>query len=130
MRDENMIYIVAGDEMLKLMKRLYPDRRTVPFREDLSKGSCSGFCFDAGFIKHRASFWGISQEEYDAKMSPIINLDMKKDYTLCFGNDDCCAANLKFMIGYLKSKGYPSAINVMIVDEYDLTVLEEYSIQP
>ena len=39
-----------------------------------------------------------------------------------------CQANLKFMVGYLRSKGYDQPIQIRIVNEYDLTVLEEYQL--
>ena len=59
-------------------------------------------------------------------MAPIVGLDLSRNYILTFGTDACCAANLKFMIGYLKNKGYEQPIRVRIVNEYDLTVLQEY----
>ena len=35
---DSTIYIVAGDAMQKLMAQKYPNRKTIPFREDFSKG--------------------------------------------------------------------------------------------
>lgn len=128
MRKEDQIYIVAGDEMQKLMKNKFPNIKTVPFREDLSKGTYKSFEIDKKFIAERASFWGVSESDYSEKMSPIIDLDISKSYLLCFGDDDCCAANLKFMLGYLKAKGYSKPVRVRIVNEYDLTVIEEYDV--
>ena len=124
--NNEFIYIVAGDEMQKLFGRIFPDDQTIPFREDFSKGSCDGVCFDEKLISDRASFWGVTKEEYLAKMSPILDLDLSRTYILTFGTDACCTANLKFMIGYLKSTGYGEPIRVRIVNEYDLTVLQEY----
>ncbi len=125
---EAPVYIVAGDEMMKLMNRKQPGVQAIPFRDDLSKGSCPGFSFDGDFIASRASFWGVSKADYAEKMSPIIHLDLSRRYILCFGNDDCCKANLRFMLGYLKSRGYARPVHVRIVDEYDLTPLEEYDL--
>ena len=125
--DKEVIYIVAGDEMQKLFGRIFPDYQTIPFREDFSKGSCDGVCFNEKFIADRASFRGVSKEEYLAKMSPIIDLDLSRTCILTFGTDACCAANLKFMIGYLKSKGYEKPIRVRIVNEHNLAVLQEYT---
>ena len=126
MEKEENVYIVAGDEMQKLFGQVFPEYETIPFRDDLSKGSCEGFCFNETFIADRASFWGVPEEDYLEKMAPIIGLDLSRNYILTFGNDDCCTANLKFMIGYLKNKGYQKPIRVRIVDEYDLHVLQEY----
>ena len=126
--NENRMYIVAGDEMEKLMNEKYSSRNVIPFREDFSKGEYNGFDFDSKFIANRSSFWNVSENEYIQKMSPIINLDLSKDYILCFGDDDCCKANLSFMIGVLKSRGYLKPIKVLIVDEYNLTVLRDYII--
>ena len=121
-------YIVAGDEMMKLMNRQFPGCQAIPFRDDLSKGICPGYTVDAGFITERASFWGVSEKDYREKMAPIIGLDLSRPYVLRFGNDACCKANLRFMIGYLKSKGYSRPVHVQIVNEYDLTLLEEYDL--
>ena len=126
MRDP--VYIVAGDEMKKLMVGTVPEERIIPFREDLSKGRYDGFQIDAEFIAKRAAFWGVSQDEYKEKMLPIIRLDMSEAYILRFGTDACCKANLEFVIGWLKKNGYTKPIRVQLVDEYDLRVLEEYEL--
>ena len=126
MQNEEHIYVVAGDAMQKLMKEKFPERKTIPFRDDLSKGGCPGFSFTADFIAGRASFWGVAEDDYIKKMSLIINIDTSRDYILCFGEDDCCKANLKFMLGYLKEKGYSKRVIVNVLDEYDLTVLKKY----
>ena len=123
------IYIVAGDEMQKLMKRKFSERKTIPFREDFSKGDYRGFEFDDDMIRRRSSFWEVTQEEYIEKMSPIINLDISKEYILCFGTDTCCTFNLNFMLEYLKNIGYSKPIEVNIVDEYSLTILKKYYIK-
>lgn len=48
---------------------------------------------------------------------------------LCFGEDECCRANMEFVIGYLKSKGYTKPLKVQIVDEYTLELLREYWVE-
>ena len=127
--EEDSIYIVAGDEMQKLMKEKCPWVRTIPFREDLSKGSFGERCsFDGKFVADRSAFWGVSEDEYIRNMSLVMDLDMSENYVLCFGDDDCCRANREFMTAYLKSKGYHSPIKVIIVDEYSLEVLREYCV--
>ncbi len=127
MPQKDILYIVAGDEMQKLFAEKFPGQETVPFREDFSRGRREGFAFDEKFIAERAAFWGVSKEEYAEKMSGIIGLDLSRDLTLVFGDDDCCRANLAFLLGYLKERGYRGRIRVRIVDEYDLTVLREYT---
>ena len=122
----NAVYIVAGDEMLRIMNEKYPDCQAVSFRDDLSKGPVNGYAFSNEFNEGRAAFWGVTDDGYSEHMSVIMNLDMGRDYILCFGEDDCCQANLKFMIGYLRSRGYSKEIKVKIVDELDLTVISEY----
>ena len=122
----NCTYIVAGDEMARVMGERSPDRKIIPFREDLSKGSYNGFSIDSDFISDRASFWGVSEGEYTEKLRPIIDLDTSGDLVLCFGEDECCRANMEFMIGYLRGKGYAKALRVNIVDEYTLDLLNEY----
>ena len=121
-----LYYIVAGDEMQKRMAMKFPHRKTIPFREDFSKGEYVGFNFDAEMISQRASFWNVSVNEYMDKLLPIINLDITKKYVLCFGDDECCKANLKFMIGNLKLRGYFQDIQVQILNEYNLTLQKEY----
>ena len=120
------IYIVAGDEMQKLFKEKYPSIKTIPFRENFSEGTYKGYQFNKEFIKNRSSFWKVSKDDYIEKMSPIIELDISKEYVLCFGNDKCCVENLKFIIGYLKEKEYSKKIKVQIVNEFDLSVIDEY----
>ena len=122
----SVCYIVAGDAMQKLMAEKYPDRKTIPFREDLSKGNYKGFAVDSEFINQRASFWNVSEDEYIQKLYPIINIDLTDKFVLCFGDDECCRANLKFLTGYLKNQGYADQITVQIVDEYNLNLLNEY----
>lgn len=122
------IYIVAGDEMQKLMKKNFPERKTIPFREDFSKGDYRGFEFDDDMIRRRSNYWKVSKEEYIEKMSSIINLDLSKEYILCFGEDKCCTFNLNFMLEYLKNLGYSKDIQVNIVNEYNLDILKEYVI--
>ena len=123
-----LYYIVAGDEMQKLMALKFPNRKTIPFREDLSKGECVGFEFNAEMIGKRAAFWNVSTEEYIDELSSIINLDITKKYVLCFGDDECCKANLAFMIENLKAKGYSQPIQVQILNEYNLELQKEYFI--
>ena len=122
----SVYYVVAGDEMQKLMGKKFPDRKTIPFREDFSKGEGVGFDCEAAWIEKRADFWQVSKAEYWEKLSPIFQLDMTKRYVLCFGEDDCCRANLAFLLGYLRSKGYAQKIQVQIVDEYTLALQREY----
>ncbi len=122
-------YIVAGDEMARVMGERHPGRKIIPFREDLSKGSYSGFSIDSDFIRERALFWGASEAEYAEKLNPIIELDATEQIVLCFGEDECCRANLEFMISYLRGKGYTKALRVNIVDEYTLDILNEYFVE-
>ena len=126
---DSVCYIVAGDAMQRLMTEKYPDRKTIPFREDLSAGNYQGFSIDSEFISQRASFWDITEDEYTQKLYPIINIDLTDKFVLCFGDDECCRANLKFMIGYLRSKGYTEHLKIQIVDEYNLDLLNEYFIE-
>ena len=126
--EKEKVYVVAGDEMVKLFARKYPEIRTVPFREDFSKGSHEGFSFTEELISQRSEFWGSSREEYAEKLSPVMDLDMNEEFVLCFGTDDCCVANLKFVTGYLENRGCRKPVHVLIVDELDLTVLNEYDI--
>ena len=125
---QDLYYIVAGDEMQKLMHLQFPNRQTIPFREDFSKGEYSHCSFDEGLTTKRAAFWGIPETEYVKNLSPIIHLDTTKNYLLCFGDDACCQANLTFMIGYLKHKGYTRPIQVQILNEYTLHLQREYSV--
>ena len=129
MFDKNHIYIVAGDEMQKLMSSKFPERDIIPFREDLSRGEYEGFSIDEEFIRHRAAFWNVSEKEYTENISPIVNLDVSQNYILCFGEDECCKANLEFVIAYLKHRGYTKSIHVQIVDEYNLEMQREYVVE-
>ena len=122
------VYIVAGDEMQKLMKKKFPERNTIPFREDFSKGDYRGFEFDDDMIRRRSTYWEVSKEEYVEKLFPIINIDLSKEYVLCFGEDKCCTFNLNFLLEYLKNLGYSKDIRVNIVNEYNLDILKEYVI--
>ena len=124
--DVNYTYIVAGDEMARVMREKHPARKIVPFREDLSKGNYKGFAIDSDFIGERAGFWQVSEAEYVEKLKPIIELDITEQIVICFGGDECCKANMEFMISYLKDKGYAKPIRVNIVDEYTLDLLNEY----
>ncbi len=113
--------------MAELMSMRDPERITVPFREDLSRGSWSGFVLDEDFIRERSAFWNVPKDEYAEKMMPIMNLDPNGDYVLCFGEDACCRENLAFMLGYLKTKGRSHPVRVRIVDELTLALLRTYT---
>lgn len=123
---QDTVFIVAGDEMLKLMKRKCPENTAIPFREDLSQGSWTDYSFSEAFIAARASFWNVPISDYLEKMSPIISLDVNKRYILCFGEDACCKANLGFLIGYLRKRDYSLPIQVRIVNEHNLGTVREY----
>ena len=77
----------------------------------------------------RASFWHTTLADYTAKFAPIVNLDLSKNYVLCFGTDDCCKANLNFLASNLKARGYTKSLRVQIVDELSLDTLDEYTIE-
>ena len=124
-KNDDLYYIVAGDEMQKIINLKYPSRKTIPFREDFSKGEYRGYNIGE-LVNDRTSFWNVSLNEYIEKFSVIINLDFTKKYVLCFGDCECCKANLNFIIGYLKFNGYPNPIKVQIVNEYNLELIEEY----
>ena len=126
--NKDIVYIVAGDEMKKLMERTNSSLNIIPFREDLSKGSYKGYDINEEFIESRANNFGVSTKEYYEKIKPIIELDFSKDYLLVFGEDACCKSNLEFMINYLKYHNYKKEIKVRIVNEYDLTIIKEYII--
>lgn len=128
-KTESCIYIVAGDEMKKLMNIKFPNRIVIPFCEDFSKGQCNYIDFNDIFLEERSTYWNISKSEYKKKILPIINLDITKTYMLCFGDDDCCNANLKFIINYLKYKHYSKKIKVQILDEYSLKIKKEYFVE-
>lgn len=128
LKDEEPVYIVAGDEMLKIMKEKYPERKAIPFREDLSRGIWEGYQFSDDFIAGRARYWETDSEAYRESMQPIRELDINKQYVLCFGEDACCKANLNFMVNYLKEMGYAFAIRVQIVDELTLAIIRKYII--
>ena len=119
-------YIVAGDLMQQLMARLYPQLRSLPFCEDLSRGSYTGDIIDNAFICQRALFLGVDQTYYRDKIAPIMHLDKRRNYILCFGEDACCQANLAFLLRYLRAIGYTKPIRVRIVDELTLQILREY----
>ena len=127
-RNKTVIYIVAGDEMEKTMGIKFPNRIIIPFRENLSIGLYNSYSIDDIFIEERTKVLNVSKDEYTLKMQPIIDLDINKDYILVFGEDDCCKANLNFMINYLKEKGYSKKIKVNIVDEYTLDLIKEYEL--
>lgn len=127
--DDKYIYIVAGDEMKKIMEINFPNRKIIPFREDFSKGKITSEVLDNNLISERTKFWGVLETEYIKKISPILNLDLDENYILCFGEDDCCKANLTFMINYLKRKKYSKQIKVQIVDEYTLEIKKEYLVE-
>ena len=126
---DDCTYIVAGDEMLRLFAEKYPSVKAIPFRENFSVGNYDGFDFDDVFVKNRANVFGATVQDYKSKLAPIINLDFSKEYVLCFGECECCKANLKFLTNYLLEGGYEYPIKVCIVDEITLETIREYVYQ-
>ena len=128
MKNDNLVYVVAGDRMKELLNKKDSSLDIIPFREDLSKGSYEGFLFNEEFINNRSKLFNVSYELYYKNMEPIINIDLDKDYVLMFGEDDCCKANLNFLLNYLKNKGYKKTLTVRIVNEYNLSLIREYKV--
>lgn len=126
--NNDYVYIVAGDCMLDKFNKMYPDFYAIPFREDFSKGEFKETFFSDDFINSRCTTHNTTKEDYINKLNPIINLDFNKEYVLCFGEDDCCKANLKFMIDYLKSNNYKHKIRIRILNEESLELIKEYSL--
>ena len=124
--NKDYVYIVAGDCMLDKFNKLYPKYNAIPFREDFSKGSYGKPYFNDDFIINRCNTHNTTKEDYINKLKPIINLDLRKEYVLCFGEDDCCKANLKFMIDYLKNNNYKYKIRVNILNEETMDIIKEY----
>lgn len=109
--------IVAGKEMKKLLKdRFY----TIPFNEDMNKGSYSEEPFSIGFIKERSKVHKVTTADYINNTNEFLSLlpRIKDDDTihLYFGNDKTCIANRRFLINYLKDK--VNQIVLHIVNEY------------
>ena len=125
-KEQNAIYIGAGDEMVKLFAEKYPEVNAIPFRENFSVGTYGGFKFDDAFVAHRAQTFGVAVEDYKRKLAPIINLDFEREYVLCFGECECCKKNLEFLTNYLLANGYAHAIKIRIVDELTLETIREY----
>lgn len=126
--NNDYVYIVAGDCMLDKFNKMYPDLYAIPFREDFSKGKHKETFFSDDFINSRCTTHNTIKEDYINKLNPIINLDFNKEYVLCFGEDDCCKANLKFVIDYLKSNNYKHKIRIRILNEESLELIKEYSL--
>lgn len=126
--NKDYVYIVAGDCMKDKFNKLYLSYNSIPFREDFSKGYYTKPFFSDEFINNRCIVHNTTIADYIDKLSPIINLDFNKEYVLCFGEDDCCKANLKFMIDYLKSNNYKYNIRIMILNEETLDIINEYSL--
>lgn len=125
---KDYVYIVAGDCMKDKFNKLYSDLSVIPFREDFSKGNYKEPFFSNDFINNRCIIHNTTKEDYLNKLNPIINLDFNKEYVLCFGEDECCRENLKFMIDYLKNNNYKYKIRVRIVNEESLELIREYSL--
>ena len=127
-KEDLIIYIVAGDEMKSIMESKYPNRTIIPFRENLSIGQNNRYIIDNIFIEERSKALNVSKEEYSKKIKPMIDIDTNREYVLVFGLDDCCKANLDFVVKYLRNKGYEKKIKVNIVDEYNLDIIREYQL--
>ena len=110
-------YIVAGEEMKKLLK----DRFTpIPFNEDMSKGSYLNEPFSDGFIKERSVVHGVTMDDYVSNMNEFLNFTLKVNKNdivhLYFGDDAVCKANSELLINYFKKR--VDSIFFHLMDEY------------
>lgn len=114
-----MIYrIVAGEEMKKLLIDRFD---SIPFNEDMSKGSYSSEPFSNNFIKERSVVHNVSVEDYVSKMNEFLLLISKINnhdtLHLYFGDDDVCKANRTLLISYFKDK--VCSIYFHLMNEYE-----------
>ena len=110
-------YIVAGEEMKKLLKdRFVP----IPFNEDMSKGSYLNEPFSDGFIKERSVVHGVTMDDYLSNMNEFLNFISKVNNNdivhLYFGDDTVCKTNSELLINYLKER--VDSIVFHLMDEY------------
>ena len=110
-------YIVAGEEMAKLIKKSLPD--AVPFNEDMSVGSYQHEPFSEDFIIERSRVHHVKVSYYKQKIEPLLNvinnLHSDDEIHLYFGEDKTCVANREFLINFFKNK--VRLIVLHIVDE-------------
>ena len=113
-----MVYhIVAGEAMKKLLKDRFD---SIPFNEDMSKGSysCEPFSFD--FIKERSAVHGVTIDDYVTNMNEFLSLIPKLHGNdiihLYFGDDAVCKSNSELLITYLDNK--VDTIFFHLMDEY------------
>ena len=122
-----MIYhIVAGEEMKKLLKDRF---NSIPFNEDMSKGSYQSEPFSDAFIKERSAVHGVTVDGYVSNMKEFLTFLPKvcdKDIIhLYFGDDPVCSSNSGLLIKYFKDKG--NTVYFHLMDEYkgiELSVVE------
>ena len=113
-----MIYhIVAGEEMKKLFKDRFD---SIPFNEDLNKGSFCSEPFSEKFILERSAVHKVSTELYKEKLSSFLKMlkliNKDDDIHLYFGEDETCLANRNLLIDYLANK--VRHLYLHVVDEY------------
>ena len=113
-----MVYhIVAGEAMKKLLKDRFD---SIPFNEDMSKGSYSYEPFSFDFIKERSAVHGVTIEDYVSNMNEFLSLlpkIHKNDVIhLYFGDDAVCKSNSELLIAYFKDK--VDTIFFHLMDEY------------
>lgn len=115
-------YIVAGEEMVKLMKESLPD--AIPFNEDMSVGAYHYDPFSEDFIVERSQAHHVNVSIYKQKLQSLLNLinnlHSNDEIHLYFGEDKTCITNREFLINFFMNK--VELLVLHIVDE--LTCLE------
>ena len=115
-------YIVAGEEMKKLLKNRFDP---IPFNEDMSKGNYSSVPYSDAFIEERSKTHGVTITEYTKNMSKFLSILPKisknDDIHLYFGNDSVCKANSELLIGFFKDK--VGSLIFHLMNEYSGTEL-------
>ena len=113
-----MIYhIVAGEEMKKLLKDRFD---SIPFNEDMSKGSYTYEPFSDGFIKERSAVHGVTIDDYVSNLKEFLSflplVHSNDVINLYFGDDAVCKSNSELLITYFKKR--VDTIIFHLINEY------------
>lgn len=122
------VNITAGECLNDILRQKFPGEHFVPFNEAMLHGACSAPLFSDGFIRERAAFHKVSEDEYREKQSGFLNvLEHSEEYdeiVLWFGDEPFCVENRRAVLEALKNRGYGGKLLLNIVDEETGEVLK------
>lgn len=122
-----ILHITSGDAFNEYLQTKVCET-VLPFREVMMDGKASTGIFSDTFIRLRAAFLGVSEEEYRSKSVVFDALkngaNRYETLYLWFGRDVFCQMNFLTLLAYLEEIAYQGRVVWNVIDDESFSLLE------